>query len=296
MELKYINTFKTIVETGSFTKTAEKLNYTQSTITFQIGQLEQEFSVKLFEKIGRNMMLTKAGEKFLPYADDVVKSAERLKDFGKDVKEYREELKIGCAESVLCYKLPEILRELHKRAPEARLLLQSMNCYDIRDGLICGDLDLGVFYKEAGGFGSSLTAYEICRSPLVLAASHEFKEGFSDFITEDRVLPHTFIINEKNCVFRQIFEDYLRKKSIVLEHTTELWSIPTIKNLVKNNMGFTYLPEFTLSEEVEKGELVEIPTEISGADITAVCAHHKNKWLSPLMKLFINLCQSRNCG
>ena len=49
MELKYLNTFRTIVETGSFTKAAEKLNYTQSAITFQVSQLENELSVKLFE-------------------------------------------------------------------------------------------------------------------------------------------------------------------------------------------------------------------------------------------------------
>ena len=67
MELKYLNTFKVIVEEGGFTKAAERLNYTQSTITFQIGQLEQELSAKLFERIGRRMVLTKAGERLIPY-------------------------------------------------------------------------------------------------------------------------------------------------------------------------------------------------------------------------------------
>ena len=52
MELKYLNTFRMIVEEGGFSKAAERLNYTQSTITFQIGQLERELSVRLFEKIG----------------------------------------------------------------------------------------------------------------------------------------------------------------------------------------------------------------------------------------------------
>ena len=62
MELKYLNTFKTILETGSFLNAARKLNYTQSTITFQIQQLEEELSVKLFEKIGRKMIITQAGK------------------------------------------------------------------------------------------------------------------------------------------------------------------------------------------------------------------------------------------
>lgn len=64
MELKYLRTFQTIIEEGSFSKAAEKLNYTQSTITFQIGQLEKELSVKLFEKAGRRMLPTKAGEQY----------------------------------------------------------------------------------------------------------------------------------------------------------------------------------------------------------------------------------------
>ena len=54
MELKYLNTFRIIVEEGGFSKAAEeRLNYTQSTITFQIGQLERELPVRLFEKIGK---------------------------------------------------------------------------------------------------------------------------------------------------------------------------------------------------------------------------------------------------
>ena len=61
MELKYLTTFKTILETGSFQKAAERLNYAQSTITLQMQLLEQELSVKLFEKIGRRMELTQAG-------------------------------------------------------------------------------------------------------------------------------------------------------------------------------------------------------------------------------------------
>ena len=69
MELKYLRTFRTIINEGGFNKAAAKLNYTQSTITFQIGQLEQELSITLFEKIGRKMVLTKAGEHLVPYVD-----------------------------------------------------------------------------------------------------------------------------------------------------------------------------------------------------------------------------------
>lgn len=87
MELKYLHTFKTIIEESSFSKAAIKLNFTQSTITFQIGQLDQIFSTKLFEKIGRCMRLTKAGEQLYPYINDALISVDRLHCFKNDLTE-----------------------------------------------------------------------------------------------------------------------------------------------------------------------------------------------------------------
>ncbi|MDO5000894.1 MAG: LysR family transcriptional regulator [Eubacteriales bacterium] len=292
MELKYLNTFRVIVEEGSFTRAAERLNYTQSTITFQIGQLEQELSTNLFEKIGRKMVLTKAGEHLIPYVDEVLSSVDRLRNFEDDLAECQGDLRVGVGETLLCYRLPAILKEFHRQAPNARLFLRSMNCYDIRDELMAGSLDVGVFYDCVGGFGTNLTTYSLGSYPLALVASKDLKQQFPDFITPDQQIPVPFIINEPTCVFRQIFEQYLREKSILLDHTIELWSIPTIKNLAKNDVGISYLPRFSVQEELNDGSLVEIPTELTDTTITAVCGHHKNKWISPLMQLFIDLCRS----
>lgn len=292
MELKYLQTFRTIIDEGGFSRAAEKLNYTQSTITFQIGQLEQELSVSLFEKIGRKMVLTKAGEQLVPYVDEILQSVNKLRFFEENLSECQGNLRIGVGETLLCYKLPGVLKEFHRKAPKAHLFLQSMNCYDIRNELLGGTLDLGVFYEDVGGFGSGLKTVPLGSYPLILVASPEVKRSHPDFITPDRTIPVPLIINEPNCIFRQIFEQYLKDKSIVLDHTIELWSIPTIKNLVKNNVGISFLPEFAVQEELDSKELAEIPTEISHTNITAVCAHHRNKWISPLMKLFMDLCIS----
>ncbi|MDD3229479.1 MAG: LysR family transcriptional regulator [Oscillospiraceae bacterium] len=290
MDLKYLNTFRAIVEEGSFSKAASRLSYTQSTITFQIGQLEQELSTSLFEKIGRKMVLTKAGEHLVPYVEEVLSSVDKLRNFEDDLAECKGDLYVGVAETLLCYQLPAILKQFHKQAPKCRLFLRSMNCYDIRDALRDGTLDLGIFYDYVGGLGSSLTVYPCGTYPLVLVASPEVKKQYSDFITPDQQIPLPFIINEKNCVFRQIFEQYIRERSIMLDHTIELWSIPTIKNLVQCDVGISYLPRFAVQDELNNGSLAEIATGLSDAAISAVCGHHKNKWISPLMQLFIELC------
>lgn len=292
MELKYLQTFRTIINEGGFSKAAEKLNYTQSTITFQIGQLEQSLSTRLFERIGRKMVLTKAGEHLIPYVDDVLNSIDRLQNFEDDLASWKGDLKIGVGETLLSYKIPPVLKAFHEKAPNARLFLRSMNCYDIRDELIAGTLDMGVFYHDVGGFGTSLKTTPLKSYKMVLAASPAVKKLFPDFVTPDQNLSVPFVINEPNCIFRQIFEQYLREKSIILDHTIELWSIQTIKQLVQNDVGITYLPRFTVEQELTQGTLMEIPTELSDTTITAVCAYHKNKWVSPLMKLFLDLCEA----
>ena len=291
MDLKYLNTFRTIVNEGSFSNAADKLGYTQSTITFQINQLEQELGIKLFEKIGRKMILTKAGAQLLPYVDETLQSVERLRTFQADLNDYQGDLHIGVGETLLCFRLPEVVKEFHKRAPKARLFIRSMNCYEIRAELLSGTLDLGIFYQDIGGLGDNLISYPRGSDTLVLVASNETASEFPDFATAGQTIPVPFLINEQRCIFRQIFEQYLAQKSIVIDRTIELWSIPTIKNLVKSGLGITFLPKFAAEEELRCGELEEISTEISGTEITAVCAHHKNKWISPLMQLFLDICQ-----
>lgn len=294
MDLKYLYTFRTIVDEGGFNKAAQKLNYTQSTITFQMNQLKQGLSTCLFEKIGRKMVLTKAGESLIPYVDEILQSIDKLHSFESDLSEYQGDLRVGVAETQLCYRFPAILKEFHLKAPKARLFLRSMNCYDIRDELLNGTLDIGVFYEDVGGFGSSLVTYEIGTFPTILLASPETQRQFPDFIKPDQVLSLPLVINEPNCIFRQMFEEYLREKSIRLGHTIELWSIPTIKNLVASGVGITYLPLFTVQEELKTEVLKEIGTDMEEPAITAVCGHHKNKWISPLMQLFIDLCKEHS--
>lgn len=289
MDLKYLETFKAILEEGSFAKAANKLNYTQSTITFQMQQLEKELSVQLFEKIGRRMQLTKAGEDLVPFVKEILHSVEKLQILAASPNDMKQEIHIGVAETQLCYRLPPILKKFHQLAPGAKLLIRSMNCYQTRDALIDGSIDLGIFYEDIGGCDKNLVLHKSGSYPMTLVASPSIKKEYPDFITPGQHMDIPFIIDEPSCIFREIFEDYLKEKDITLSHHIELWSIPTIKNLVASDMGISYLPAFTVEKELAEGSLCKIDTGLDRRTITAVCGHHKNKWISPLMQLFIDL-------
>jgi len=292
MDTRYLITFQSIVREGSFSKAAERLNYTQSAITFHVGQLEEELGVPLFEKVGRRMVLSRAGERLVPFVDEALDSMARLQSFDGVLATDTAELSVGVAETQLCYRLGPVFGELHRRAPHSKLRIRSMNCYATRDALIEGSIDLGIFYTEVGGFGSNLTTHPMGEFEVGLFAAPETAERFSDFTTPERYLDVPFLINEPNCIFRQMFEDYLRSRSLRVQHTIELGSIPTIINLVRDGLGVTFLPQFTVLSYLREGTLSEIPTDMKSPKITAVCAHHKNKWLSPAMQEFIHICSS----
>lgn len=288
MELKYLTTFKTIVEEGSYTAAAEKLHYTQSTITFQIDQLEKELSVDLFEKVGRKMVLTSAGKDLIPHVNEIFNAVDKLNYLDKRIDDYEGELHIGVAETYLCYELPQTLKTFVAKAPKAKLYIRSMNCYEIRNELISGALDIGIFYKDIGGYKDSLSVTPIESYPVALLASPKTAEKFSDFKTPNLQYKIPLIINEPNCIFRQIFEQYLKENDIILDHTIELGSIATIKKLVENDVGVTFLPKFAAEEEIRNGTLVEIETNVRHNELTIACGCHKNKWISPLHQCFMD--------
>ena len=287
MEIKYLNTFKAILETGSFQKAAEYLNYAQSTITLQMQALEQELSVKLFEKIGRNMKLTQAGKELIPYIDGVIEAVQRLENHGKGNQELTGNLRVAIPETLLAYQMPQILKRFRNMAPNVTLSIHSSNCYDIRAQVMNGAVDLGVHY-DIGGYGNTIVAEKLHHYEFVLIGSVELDMTDIDFITENQRKELCLLADQSSCYYKN-FREYLQAKNIILESEVNLFSTEAIKQLVKENMGIAYLPHFTIEEELENNIIREIPTAIQSKWVGTVCTYHKNKWMTPAMRLFLQL-------
>ncbi|PFO71992.1 LysR family transcriptional regulator [Bacillus cereus] len=292
MELKYLQTLKTILEVGSFLGAARKLNYTQSTVTFQMQQLEQELSVKLFERIGRKMVITQAGKDILPYVDTILQSVEQLENYGKGMKELKGNLKVAMPETLLTSQMQPVLKAFREQAPGVKLSLQALNCYTIRDQVINGGADIGVHY-DVGGYGTSMVIEKLADFPLSLIASPSLENQSCDFITKSQRSPVCLITNDRESIYQEMFDNYLKEKDIILGGIMELGSIETIKQSVISNLGVAYLPRFVVKNDLENETLQEIKTELFDKKITAVCVYHKNKWITPAMELFIRL--SKEC-
>lgn len=286
MELKNLKTFKTIIAAGSFQRAAEVLNYSQSTITFQMQQLEEKLSVKLFEKIGRKMVPTQAAYELLPHIDAILEQVSFIKSYGKKIDELTGELTIAMPETFLTYKSQQALKQFRVEAPNVKLQLQTQNCFLIREQIISGHIDFGVHY-DVGGYDTNIQIEKLAEYEICLVCCPSFQER--DFISEHQRKKVCLLTDSKNSIFLSMFLNYLSEQDIIIESVLELGSIEAIKRSVMSNVGIAILPQFTVISEIKNKTLEVINTKMKNPQITAICAYHKNKWLNPSMKRFISL-------
>ena len=120
MDVKNLETFVMVNELKSFTLAAQRLGYTQSTVSFQIKQLEKELSIPLFERIGHTVTLTNEGEKLLPLAQQIRRlAAEATHISGNTAPEGL--VRIAIAESLASWEFHSRFKDFHEKYPGIRL-------------------------------------------------------------------------------------------------------------------------------------------------------------------------------
>lgn len=287
MELKNLYTIIKILETGSFQNAANELNYAQSTITFQVKQLETELGIKIFKKKQNRMVLTEDGKEVLPFIEKVIDSVDMLLSYKIGPNLTKGSLKIALPETLVTYKIQPVLKAFKEQAPNVKLYLQVLNCYSIYDQLLNGNIDIAIHY-DVKKYPQNVEVIELEKYPLVMVASSCVDDTTADLVTPNQQKSVCHIQNDPNALYLKILDHYLREKKISLETGMEVWSIEAIKKSVMSNLGIAYLPRFTVADELENGVFRECPMDISG-EMTALCAYPANKKNNPTISLFLEL-------
>ena len=288
MNTKSLVTFKTILEVGSFQKAADKLGYTQSTVTFQIKQLEEELALKLFEKIGRRMELTQAGKDIMPYIDMILQGAEQISNYGKSLSEISGSLKLAIPDSILIYNMQPFMQAFTHEAPNVQLIVNSIQSGEINPSIADGTADIGI-NCEKDSYPDSVVHKKLGKYKAVLVASPFANNNLLDFITPHQRKPISLICNEPDGYYQLDMDKYLSEKDILLNPPMKVQSIEAVKRCVMNNLGIAVVPTYSIGEELKNGSLIPIKTELDEKTYDSFYIYHKNKWISPQMELALNL-------
>ena len=288
MNTKSLVTFKTILEVGSFQKAADKLGYTQSTVTFQIKQLEEELALKLFEKIGRRMELTQAGKDIMPYINMILQGAEQIGNYGKSLSEISGSLKLAIPDSILIYNMQPFMQAFTHEAPNVQLIVNSIQSGEINQSIVDGTADIGI-NCEKDSYPDSVIHKKLGKYKAVLVASPFANSSLLDFITPHQRKPFSLICNEPDGYYQLDMDKYLSNKDILLNPPMKVQSIEAVKRCVMNNLGIAVVPTYSIGEELKNGSLMPTKTELDDKTYNSFYIYHKNKWLSPQMELALNL-------
>ncbi len=149
MEIRQLKTFIAVADLLSFTKASNRLNMAQSSVSAQIKVIEEELSLKLFDRIGRRVLLTEAGRKLYAYARRMDEMTREIKSEFSSAQYAQGALTVRVPETIASVYMPAVVERFHKDHPKVKLEL--INCSDeqLREELNSGRIDLAFLLTDS---------------------------------------------------------------------------------------------------------------------------------------------------
>ena len=289
MELRQLSTFCEVAKTLSFTRAADTLNYAQSSVSAQIQELEDEFDILLFERLGRRIVLTDAGARLLQYADKILALADEARIVVANREEPVGTLTITAPESLCTYRLPAVLNQFRRQFPRVELIFRPMGSRDdwerqLAEGATDAALVLIKPFQPA-----HLTVEPLLSERILIVTYPDHPLAECDPISLAHFRAETLLLTEAGCAYRMLFERLLQNAGVRPGTVLEFHSVEAIKECTMSGMGIAVLPEVAVRAELAAGRLVEL-TCLEPLLVMSTClAWHKDKWLSPALRAFLDV-------
>lgn len=232
MDIDALRAFRFIVEVGSISSAADKLNYSQSNITMKIYKLEEQLNTKLLYRHNRGCHATPKGEELYQYAIQIFKTIELAESAMQDTNNPVGNLQIGSMETTAAIHLPTILSDYCKEYPNVSLNLQTNPTATLIDAILNYQID--------GAFVSGPIQHSL------LHVDTAFKETMVILCADEKKatpLENTnILVFRLGCSYRFQLEKYLQQQQIKCYRIMELGSLEAILGCVAAGLGITLLP------------------------------------------------------
>ena len=257
--LKQLQIFSTVAEQQSYTQAAKLLYLTQPAISMQMKQLEEEVGVPLFDRLGKNIALTQAGEELLHYAGNIrlqLAEAEEVLEEIKGLK--RGKLHLTMA-STANYFAPQLLAAFHRKYPDAKVILDVTNRSGLIDAVEHNRTDMAIMGKPPGGHG--LVGIPFMDNPLVIIAPPSHPLAGRKLIRLQELAQEPFIVREGESGTRIAAERFFAEHGIQLITGMEMNRSEAIKQAVMAELGLGIVSLHTIEMELALKRLVVLKVE-----------------------------------
>lgn len=279
MEIRNLVSFVQVAEHNSFTKAAKILGYSQSTISFQIKQLEEELDCLLFERVNHTISLTEKGRELLEYAQKISRMTEEFSQELNATEGPKGSLHILAPDSICEDMMNSNYKEFHERYPGISLKFTTADTGEMRNMLDRNMADIMLTLDEHIYKSDYVIAKEEpVTMRFVTGASSPYSKLGKISIKDITKLP--FILTEANAGYRRALEKELAKNSIEINPILEIGRTDVIASVLESGIGISFLPEFVTKRGFAEGKLVYLDVVDAEFDIWKQLIYHKNKWLS----------------
>ena len=286
MELRNLITFTHVAELGSFTKAAEFLGYSQSTISFQIKQLEDELGCLLFERINHTITLTQRGHELVTYAHQVRTLTDEFKENLNKEEHLKGHIHIVTPDSVCEDMINSHYINFHSLHPSISIKFTTADTSDMFNMLDRNEADVIITLDNHSYNKDYIIAKEEQLSTHFVANASsplaKKKLSIKDIINEP------FILTEYGQGYRRVFDKELAKKSLEITPILEIGRTDVITSIISQSNMISFLPDFVTKPLIEKGKLCYLDVCDFNIEIWKQLIYHKNKWISKSLKTFID--------
>ena len=287
MELRQLKTFQTVARLLSFNRAAETLNYAQSTVSAQIKLLEEEFEQPLFNRFGKGIQLTEAGQMLVQYSQKMIDIEKETFAKVSGWEEPRGSISIRMPQSIGTYILPSVLSKFQASFPKVGFDISTCSYNELIKELRSGVIDVAFLLIDSIPFSELNT--EILRiEPLVVVSSSNHPIATQCNIHIRDLSDQTIFLPKHDCSYKMIFEQMLIEEKVNSATFIELNSLETIKQCLLKGLGVAMIPQMAIKEEIAQKELTILPWPEETLETAILMIWHKDKWLSPTLQAFMN--------
>ena len=287
MNFNQLKAFYYSVKCGSLSAAAEALYITQPAVTKQIQQLHATYGIKLLNRFGKKMVLTDAGEVLYDFASKIFEAEIQAEEILRDFQQRKSgRIRIHASESFGAYYLPFMVNLFRKKYPAPIQI--SVNIFPnpvVIENTAKLETDLGfVSYPLEH---KKLLVREVLEDRLVLIAppSHPFSR--KKVLHPRHLEGQPIIMHEKGSGTRDIIDAFLRNNNLSVSISLELSNNEAIKRAVEQGMGLSLISEHVVREEIHGKKLKAIPFADPSLKRKFYLIHHKDKYLSQPLQIFI---------
>jgi DNA-binding transcriptional LysR family regulator len=289
-ELRHLRTFQAVAARESVTRAATALNYAQSSVTAQIQALEEDVGVPLFDRIGRRVELTKAGQMMVSYADRILALADEARTVVGNDRKPSGVLTIGAPETLLTHRLPIVISKFQGRYPQVEISVIAIENCEVQAGQLRlnSSIDI-VFILDQQFISGNLVIECLSGEDVLVLVSPGHRLATVNRLNADILKDEQVLLTERSCGYRVLFERAVSEAGVALNKTLALPSVEAIKKCAATGMGVAVLPRIAVAQELAQHQLVPLPWPKDGIRVYSQMIRHSEKWQSPAQVAFWQL-------